>query len=412
MIIDKKQLFAKFASPNSFKVLAFVLSTASMMSTSQANAHGYISTPKSRVIMCKENGVENPTLPACIAAKAAGNEGLYTPQEVSVGGVKDDHRNYIPDGKLCSVGRDNLAGMDLNRTDWPATKVVPGTTPFTWTNTAAHRTTYFRYYITREAHDLTKPLKWDDLDVIHDSGPAGQQTVATHNVVLPFRTGKHIIYSVWQRNWEVDAAEGFYQCVDVDFGGGITSSTPSSSRSSASVVSSSSVRSSSISSSSSIASVISSSSSLANSSLSNNTCDALPVWNETGVYTAQTYVQSANKRYMAKWYTQGQNPAQFSGQWDVWLDLGACVTTAASSRNSSVASVASSSKSAVASSVGGRCTSPAYVNAASYANNALVQNGGNEYKCTVAGWCTVGGPYAPGTGWAWTNAWTLVQSCL
>ena len=53
----------------------------------EAYAHGYISSPKSRVIMCAENGIENPTLPACIAAKAAGNEGMYTPQEISVGGV-------------------------------------------------------------------------------------------------------------------------------------------------------------------------------------------------------------------------------------------------------------------------------------------------------------------------------------
>lgn len=116
--------------------------------------------------MCKENNVETPTLPACIAAKAAGNEGLYTPQEVSIGGVKDDHRNYIPDGKLCSVGRANLAGMDLNRTDWPATKVSPGSAQFIWTITAAHKTKYFRYYITRQGHDLTQPLKWDDLELM------------------------------------------------------------------------------------------------------------------------------------------------------------------------------------------------------------------------------------------------------
>lgn len=112
-------------------IFALSISTIFLFVSSGSNAHGYISSPKSRVIMCKENNIETPTLPACIAAKAAGNEGLYTPQEVSVGGVKDDHRNYIPDGKLCSVGRANLAGMDLNRTDWPATKVSPGSTPFT-----------------------------------------------------------------------------------------------------------------------------------------------------------------------------------------------------------------------------------------------------------------------------------------
>jgi chitin-binding protein len=71
----------------------------------------------------------------------------------------------------------------------------------------------------------------------------------------------------------------------------------------------------------------------------------------------------------------------------------------------------SSSRSSSSSSVGGRCTSPVYANSGNYATGALAQNIGNEYRCTVGGWCTVGGPYAPGVGWAWTNAWTLVQSC-
>lgn len=387
-------------------IFALTISSVSLFISSDASAHGYISSPKSRVIMCKENGVENPTLPACIAAKAAGNEGLYTPQEVSVGGVKDDHRNYIPDGKLCSVGRANLAGMDLNRTDWPATKVSPGATPFTWTMTAAHKTKYFRYYITREGHDLTKPLKWDDLDLIYDSGPAGQQNGVTHTVNLPFRTGKHIVYSIWQRDWETDAAEGFYQCVDVDFGGGASSSKPASSSSKSSVVASSvvasSIRSSSIGASSS-------------SSLSNNTCENLPVWDAAAVYIANNYVQYNGKRYMARFYSQGQNPAQFSGPWDAWLDLGNCITTSSASSVASASSKSSvqssAAKSSVASSSGGKCLSPAYVDGSNYATGVSVQNAGNEYKCLVGGWCTVGGPYAPGVGWAWTNAWSLVQSC-
>jgi chitin-binding protein len=132
-------------------------------------------------------------------------------------------------------------------------------------------------------------------------------------------------------------------------------------------------------------------------------------------------VQYNNKRYMAKWYTVGQNPAQFSGQWDVWLDLGYCVTTSSASSKSSVAASASSRSSVQASSVkssvaasssaGGKCVSPAYVDGSGYATGVLVQNAGSEYKCLVGGWCTVGGPYAPGVGWAWTNAWSLVQSC-
>lgn len=52
-----------------------------------------------------------------------------------------------------------------------------------------------------------------------------------------------------------------------------------------------------------------------------------------------------------------------------------------------------------------------YVDGRSYSNNAIVQNVGSAFSCKVAGWCTVGGPYAPGTGWAAGDAWTNLGSC-
>ncbi|WP_331353412.1 hypothetical protein [Cellvibrio sp. UBA7671] len=50
------------------------------------------------------------------------------------------------------------------------------------------------------------------------------------------------------------------------------------------------------------------------------------------------------------------------------------------------------------------CTGVANYKQGTYATGALVQNAGKAYSCTVGGWCTVGGPYEPGVGWAWTNA--------
>ena len=373
--------------------LALIVGAASLLPATGANAHGYISSPKSRVIMCKENGIESPSHPACIAAKAAGNQGLYTPQEVAVGGVRDDHQNFIPDGRLCSVGRSNLYGMDLARTDWPATNVTSGFMNFVWTNTAAHKTMYFRYYITKEGYNHSQPLRWSDLVQIHESGQADQEWVSTHSVWMPPRTGKHIVYSIWQRDWVRDAAEGFYQCVDVDYGNG--GNQPASSSSSSSV--SSSVPSSS------------------SSSNSNDTCAALPAWASGTVYNNGNQVKHDGKRYQAQWWTQGQNPANNSGPAGsgfVWLDLGSCTGSPVSSSSSSVASSSSSVVSSSSSSVStGNCTSPAYVDGSSYSTGAKVVNGGSEYQCTVGGWCTVGGPYAPGSGWAWTNAWNYLRSC-
>jgi hypothetical protein len=89
-------------------------------------------------------------------------------------------------------------------------------------------------------------------------------------------------------------------------------------------------------------------------------------------------------------------------------------TTSSSPISSTASSKTSSSKASSASSssiVNQKCSSPTYVNGATYSTGALVQNAGSEYSCTVGGWCTIGGPYAPGVGWAWTNAWSLVRSC-
>lgn len=46
-----------------------------------------------------------------------------------------------------------------------------------------------------------------------------------------------------------------------------------------------------------------------------------------------------------------------------------------------------------------------------YTTGQTVKNNNRAYTCTVGGWCTVGGPYEPGVGWAWTNAWTDLGAC-
>ena len=57
------------------------------------------------------------------------------------------------------------------------------------------------------------------------------------------------------------------------------------------------------------------------------------------------------------------------------------------------------------------CSDIASYKAGSYSAGAVVQNAGSAYSCTVGGWCSVGGPYEPGVGWAWTNAWSSLGAC-
>jgi len=65
----------------------------------------------------------------------------------------------------------------------------------------------------------------------------------------------------------------------------------------------------------------------------------------------------------------------------------------------------------VTGSTGGDCTAPVYANGSTYATGAEVQHNGKKYKCEVGGWCSLGGAYEPGVGWAWDNAWELLGDC-
>ncbi|MCK6264668.1 thrombospondin type 3 repeat-containing protein [Vibrio sp. ZSDE26] len=59
------------------------------------------------------------------------------------------------------------------------------------------------------------------------------------------------------------------------------------------------------------------------------------------------------------------------------------------------------------------CTNvPIYDEASSYNAGDAVQVEGNAYVCKVGGWCTVGGPYVPPTGWAYKDAWSEEGACV
>jgi Uncharacterized protein conserved in bacteria len=82
---------------------------------------------------------------------------------------------------------------------WKATDLKPdadGKYTMTWDNTAPHATQYYRVYLTKAGFDPTQPLKWGDLELVHDTGPRALETT-TMRMNLPARTGRHMIYTVW-----------------------------------------------------------------------------------------------------------------------------------------------------------------------------------------------------------------------
>ncbi|WP_250508678.1 lytic polysaccharide monooxygenase [Caballeronia sp. GACF4] len=182
-------------------------------------SHGTMETPISRVYACYKEGPESPTSAACKAAVAvAGPAFLY-----DWAGVNQlpngDHKSFVPDGHLCSANKSNYYGLDLGRNDWPTTTISPdlsGNYEFVWNATAPHVTRYFQIFMSADGYDFNQPLKWSDLD----SKPFCEITSVTLDngryklkCKLPAgKTGKRILYAIWQRN---DSAEAFYACMDV-----------------------------------------------------------------------------------------------------------------------------------------------------------------------------------------------------
>ncbi|MBJ6911327.1 chitinase, partial [Vibrio cholerae] len=53
-------------------------------------------------------------------------------------------------------------------------------------------------------------------------------------------------------------------------------------------------------------------------------CAGVPVWDSNTVYVGSDKVQKTNTAYQARYWTQGNDPATHSGQWDAWQILGQC----------------------------------------------------------------------------------------
>ena len=202
-------------------------------------AHGTMLTPPSRVWMCRfEDNPENPQDPACAAAVSLAGDPqfLYDWAGVRQAGADSQHQAVVPDGELCSGGGSEFAGLDLVRSDWRSTAITAdaeGEFEFIYRASAPHSTRDMLFYITPEGWSPDEPLTWADLDYNPD-GPhntidpfchlnsveleelPGVGAVYRMTCPLPARSGRHVIYNVWQRD---DSPEAFYACIDVEMDG-------------------------------------------------------------------------------------------------------------------------------------------------------------------------------------------------
>jgi len=186
-------------------------------SNQYVSPHGTVTSPPSRVWICFQEGPEDPDSPACTDAIAMyGTQALYDWNEVARMDADGMHRAIISDGNLASAGRpDKYGGLDQVRSDWVSTPVSPGPFELTWSITAPHATLYYEVYITKDGWTPNQPITWDSLELLVRTGEKPLSEEDTIAVTLPERTGKHVIYSIWQRSL---SPEAFYSTSDVDFG--------------------------------------------------------------------------------------------------------------------------------------------------------------------------------------------------
>jgi chitin-binding protein len=183
-----------------------------------ASAHGTMGGPVSRVLTCYAENPENPTSAACRAAVAAGGtQAFYDWNGVRIGDAAGRHRQLIQDGRLCSAGNEEFKALDLARADWPATRMTPGRQELAYRVTARHKGS-FELYMTKDGYDPSRPLTWSDLEArpfAKVTDPVVRNGSYVLPVDVPAKSGRQLIYAIWQRS---DSPEAFYSCSDVVFG--------------------------------------------------------------------------------------------------------------------------------------------------------------------------------------------------
>ncbi len=195
-----------------------------------AMAHGAYVNPASRSYACyqnalQDNGALDPSNPACQEVlNQEGNYPFYNWFSNLISDVGDRQRgeehfhSSIPDGRLCGP-TERFSAFNMARTDWPTTEIPSGATvDFRWQAWAAHPG-WFYQYVTKPGWNPNQKLSWNDLELfyvadhppLNGSAPYGMYE---WNAKVPERSGRHIIYTIWERS---DSPEAFFSCSDVYF---------------------------------------------------------------------------------------------------------------------------------------------------------------------------------------------------
>jgi predicted carbohydrate-binding protein with CBM5 and CBM33 domain len=188
-----------------------------------ASAHGTTIDPPSRNYGCWArwgSDFQNPAMatqdPMCWQAWQTDTNAMWNWNGLYREGVAGNHQAAIPDGQLCSAGRTQggrYRAMDTVG-DWKAVNKSRNFTVDVY-DQAFHGADYYRVYITRQGFNpITQPLRWSDLELVTTVGRTPPQEHTFLPVNAGSRTGRHIVYTIWQAS-HLD--QSYYWCSDVNF---------------------------------------------------------------------------------------------------------------------------------------------------------------------------------------------------
>jgi chitin-binding protein len=202
--------------------VAGAVTVAGLLPAPPADAHGTPTTPISRSAACAGSGVgpgggTRTGTAACRAARGANGRAFGAFDNIRIANVAGNDRRIVPDGELCSGGLAAFRGLDLARDDFPATRVGGGQTlKIKYRTTIPHEGS-FRIYLTRPGYDPLEKLAWADLGskpLAEVKDPPMRDGAYAMSARLPERTGRHLLYVVWQNTSTPDT---YYSCSDLIF---------------------------------------------------------------------------------------------------------------------------------------------------------------------------------------------------
>ncbi|WP_321861088.1 N-acetylglucosamine-binding protein GbpA [Burkholderia cenocepacia] len=197
----------------SAKKTAFTLSPlvacASMFFAQAAFAHGYLSEPPSRGLLCsaKAGKIENF------------NCGSVTYEPQSIEGKQGFPAGGAPDGEIASGGVTQFSELNEQSVDrWKITDIKPGAQQFKWTFTAPHVTKEFKYYLTKQGWNPNAKLTREQFDLTPfctiDGGMKKADEIGPHGCTIPSdKKGHHVMLTTWHVG---DTAGMFYNVADLN----------------------------------------------------------------------------------------------------------------------------------------------------------------------------------------------------